>query len=72
MANSRLRSIIIKHDIGEEEWQAGLDLLAKEYLKGEGELPQDSPLGDIRSWNLRFGLKRSITASTTGSIETSL
>jgi hypothetical protein len=27
-----------QHDIGEEEWQAGLDLLAKEYLKGEGEI----------------------------------
>lgn len=26
-----------QHDIGEEEWQAGLDLLAKEYLKGEGK-----------------------------------
>jgi hypothetical protein len=29
---------LAQHDIGEEEWQAGLDLLAKEYLKGEGEL----------------------------------
>lgn len=33
----QVRPLYQQHDIGEEEWQAGLDLLAKEYLKGEGE-----------------------------------
>ncbi|KAJ9123104.1 hypothetical protein QFC22_001294 [Naganishia vaughanmartiniae] len=34
-----IENVMQEHDIGEEEWQAGLDLLAKEYLKGEDPSP---------------------------------
>ncbi|GHJ86100.1 hypothetical protein NliqN6_2502 [Naganishia liquefaciens] len=34
-----IENVMQEHDIGEEEWQAGLELLAKEYLRGEDPSP---------------------------------
>ncbi len=38
-AHSRLTGGLCQNDIPEDEWAVGLEFWAREYLKGEGELP---------------------------------